>query len=187
MKQTKFFAILLCVCLLMTVLVACEKELTAEEMVAKAALSALEQPYALTTTVNYSCDDPNMKEVFAQMSGMEMTIYMDGTNFAMDMAVYGQSVNYVFVDKTMYLNMGDMKVCCELTAEEAQEALGTSASGVTDLAGFANVTTEKDEDGNDVLYIIPNYGLNDGDQIVNEVNGPAFFIQKQGAGAGACS
>ena len=38
---------------------------------------------------------------------------------------------------------------------------------------------EKDEDGNDVLYIIPNYGLDDGEQIVNEVNGPAFFIQKQ--------
>ena len=38
---------------------------------------------------------------------------------------------------------------------------------------------EKDENGNDVLYIIPNYGLTDGDQIVNEVNGPAFFVQKQ--------
>ncbi len=38
---------------------------------------------------------------------------------------------------------------------------------------------EKDEDGNDVLYIIPNFGLTDGDQIVNSVNGPAFFIQKQ--------
>ena len=38
---------------------------------------------------------------------------------------------------------------------------------------------EKDEDGNDVLYIIPNYGMTYGDQIVNEVNGPAFFIQKQ--------
>ena len=38
---------------------------------------------------------------------------------------------------------------------------------------------EKDEDGNDVLYIIPNYGLTDGEQIVNEVNGPAFFVQKQ--------
>ena len=37
----------------------------------------------------------------------------------------------------------------------------------------------QDEDGNDVLYIIPNYGLADGEQIVNEVNGPAFFIQKQ--------
>ena len=38
---------------------------------------------------------------------------------------------------------------------------------------------EKDEDGNDVLYIIPNYGLTDGPQIANEVGGPAFFIQKQ--------
>ena len=37
----------------------------------------------------------------------------------------------------------------------------------------------KDEDGNDVLYIIPNYGLADGEQIVNQVNGPAFFVQKQ--------
>ena len=38
---------------------------------------------------------------------------------------------------------------------------------------------DKDAEGNDVLYIIPNYGLADGDQIVNAVNGPAFFIQKQ--------
>lgn len=38
---------------------------------------------------------------------------------------------------------------------------------------------EKDEEGNDVLYIIPNYGLVDGPQIVNSVNGPAFFMQKQ--------
>ena len=38
---------------------------------------------------------------------------------------------------------------------------------------------EQDDDGNDVLYIIPNYGLADGEQIVNQVNGPAFFVQKQ--------
>ena len=38
---------------------------------------------------------------------------------------------------------------------------------------------EKDANGNDVLYIIPNYGLADGDQIANSVGGPAFFIQKQ--------
>jgi len=38
---------------------------------------------------------------------------------------------------------------------------------------------EKDADGNDVLYIIPNYGLPDGPQIALTVGGPAFFIQKQ--------
>ena len=38
---------------------------------------------------------------------------------------------------------------------------------------------EKDADGNDVLYIIPNYGLADGPQIALSVGGPAFFIQKQ--------
>ncbi|MBR4234934.1 MAG: extracellular solute-binding protein [Clostridia bacterium] len=38
---------------------------------------------------------------------------------------------------------------------------------------------EKNAAGEDVLYIIPNYGLTYGDQIVNAVNGPAFFIQKQ--------
>ena len=37
----------------------------------------------------------------------------------------------------------------------------------------------KDANGNDVLYIIPNYGLADGDQIALSVGGPAFFIQKQ--------
>ncbi|QUC66863.1 hypothetical protein [Aristaeella hokkaidonensis] len=38
---------------------------------------------------------------------------------------------------------------------------------------------DKDENGNDVLYIIPNFGLADGGQIVNTVRGPGFFIQKQ--------
>ena len=38
---------------------------------------------------------------------------------------------------------------------------------------------DKDADGNDVLYITPNYGLADGDQIVNSVGCPAFFVQKQ--------
>ncbi len=38
----------------------------------------------------------------------------------------------------------------------------------------------KDEDtGEDVMYIIPNYGLPDGPQIALSVGGPAFFIQKQ--------
>ena len=34
-------------------------------------------------------------------------------------------------------------------------------------------------DGVDTLYIIPNYGLADGEQIANSVGGPAFFVQKQ--------
>ena len=38
---------------------------------------------------------------------------------------------------------------------------------------------EKDENGNDVLYIIPNYGLAEGPQIALSVGGPAFFLQKQ--------
>ena len=38
---------------------------------------------------------------------------------------------------------------------------------------------EKDAAGNSVLYIIPNYGLADGEQIALSVGGPAFFIQKQ--------
>ncbi len=37
----------------------------------------------------------------------------------------------------------------------------------------------KDEDGNDVLYIIPNYGINYNEIITLECNGPAFFLQKQ--------
>ena len=38
---------------------------------------------------------------------------------------------------------------------------------------------EKDANGKDTLYIIPNYGLPDGPQIALSVGGPAFFIQKQ--------
>ena len=41
------------------------------------------------------------------------------------------------------------------------------------------VITKDEITGEDVMYIIPNYGLGEGDQIVNSVNGPAFFIQKQ--------
>ncbi len=39
------------------------------------------------------------------------------------------------------------------------------------------VTTN--EDGEEVLYIVPNYGINYQRQVVNSCNGPAFFIQKQ--------
>ena len=41
------------------------------------------------------------------------------------------------------------------------------------------IITHDDDLDEDVMYIIPNYGLGEGDQIVNSVNGPAFFIQKQ--------
>ncbi len=41
------------------------------------------------------------------------------------------------------------------------------------------IITHDDDLDEDVMYIIPNYGLGEGDQIVNEINGPAFFIQKQ--------
>ncbi len=41
------------------------------------------------------------------------------------------------------------------------------------------IITKDEITGEDVMYIIPNYGLPDGPQIVNSVNGPAFFIQKQ--------
>jgi len=41
------------------------------------------------------------------------------------------------------------------------------------------IITHDDELDEDVMYIIPNYGLGEGDQIVNSVGGPAFFIQKQ--------
>ena len=37
----------------------------------------------------------------------------------------------------------------------------------------------KDENGEDALYIIPNYGINYNDVITLECNGPAFFLQKQ--------
>ncbi|MBR3332876.1 MAG: leucine-rich repeat protein [Clostridia bacterium] len=37
----------------------------------------------------------------------------------------------------------------------------------------------QDENGNDVLYVIPNYGLSEGTQKVSSVSGPAFFVQKQ--------
>ncbi len=41
------------------------------------------------------------------------------------------------------------------------------------------IITHDDELDEDVMYIIPNYGLGEGEQIVNSVGGPAFFIQKQ--------
>jgi putative aldouronate transport system substrate-binding protein len=41
------------------------------------------------------------------------------------------------------------------------------------------IITKDEETGEDVMYIIPNYGLPDGPQIALSVGGPAFFIQKQ--------
>lgn len=41
------------------------------------------------------------------------------------------------------------------------------------------IITKDEITGEDVMYIIPNYGLTDGPQIALSVGGPAFFIQKQ--------
>ena len=41
------------------------------------------------------------------------------------------------------------------------------------------IITKDEVTGEDVMYIIPNYGLPEGPQIALSVGGPAFFIQKQ--------
>ena len=71
MKMRKILAITICI-LMIFALASCEQELTLEEKIAKATLSAAENPFAITTVMNYSCDDPNMKATFDAMSGMEM-------------------------------------------------------------------------------------------------------------------
>lgn len=150
MKMRKILAITICI-LMILALASCEQELTLEEKIAKATLSSLESPYAVTTVINYSCDDPNMKENFDSMSGMEMLLYIDGTNFAMEMEYEGEKLSYVFADKVLYMDMLGMKYYAELTAEQAQQVIGTSTSAIDSLEGFVTVVSEKKDDGSEVI------------------------------------
>ena len=150
MKMRKILAITICI-LMVFALASCEQELTLEEKIAKATLSAAENPFAITTVMNYSCDDPNMKATFDAMSGMEMVLYVDGANFAMDMEYGGEKLSYVFADKVLYMDMLGMKYYAELTAEQAQQAIGTSTSAIDSLEGFVTVVSEKKDDGSEVI------------------------------------
>lgn len=167
MKFTKLFAIALSVLMLLAAFTACEAEPTVEELEAAAALKLLEEPYAITTTVTYTCDDEMMAETFEALSGMEMTMYMDGTNFAMDMELAGQEVKYVYYENTLYMKAMGMKMRVELTKEQAQEMVGNGAADMsaTSIKGFTEVTPVKNEDGSTTITC---KGLSDEDNALVE-------------------
>jgi hypothetical protein len=150
MKMRKILAITICI-LMVFALASCEKEPTLEEKIATAMLATVEDPFAITMSMNYSCDDPNMKATFEAMSGMETKLYVDGTNFAMEMELEGQKLSYTYVDNTLYMDVMGMKISSELTKEQAQEVMGTTVSSVDSLEGFVTVTSEKKDDGSEVI------------------------------------
>ncbi|MBQ8408884.1 MAG: hypothetical protein IJY39_08475 [Clostridia bacterium] len=162
MRITKIFAVVMSVLMMLALFTACEEEKTPAELEAVAAQKLLEEPCAITTEMNYSCDDEQMNAVFEEMSGMEMTVYMDGTNFAMDMELYGEKVGYVYVDNTMYIDVMGMKMRMALTAEQAMEMMGSGSTEMTagSVNSFKEVTVVLNDDGSTTITC---KGLSDDD------------------------
>lgn len=177
MKLKRLIAVFMCLVMVFAVLTSCNnetapKELTPEEMYDKAAENLLKVPYVATMTMDYSSDNEEVNSVFESMSGMELKINMDGTNFSMDMEMMGITVNYICVDNVLYMEMMGMKVKSELTDEQMKEFsgdyTGSSFTGVS-LDDFNTVNSVKNEDGS---YTITCKGLKgDGADLIDSVLG----------------
>ena len=85
------------------------------------------------------------------------------------------------LDETLGLKLQDMDDLPDLFDGGNSAETLIDAGALINLLDYVNPEdTPNDEvTGEDVMYIIPNYGLGEGEQIVNSVGGPAFFIQKQ--------
>ncbi len=171
MKLTRIFSVILCLVLLASTLVACEKEPTLIEVEAKAAANLLKEPYLMTVSIDYSCDNEKMDPYFKQMSGMPVEMYMDGTDMEMSMDVMNMRMTYTLVDKTVYMNFMGQKLKMELDDEEYKEFINENAGGSAmelSVEDFANSEMTVDEDGN---YVISCKSHNGGaNPIIDKIN-----------------
>ena len=148
MKITKIAALFLGLILLLSLFTACDMD-DPKAMQANAALKLLEAPYIMTMTMDYSCADEEINEVLQGISGSEISMNVDGTNFTLEMKTLGQKVEYVFADNVLYIDMMGIKMKSEVSEEDIDEVLDIGASNIDDFSVevFSSVKTDKRADG----------------------------------------
>ena len=148
MKFTKIISIALCIVLLLAMFAGCQKENEAEVLLKKAGLQMLDKQFAMTMTMDYSCDDAELDAALSAVSASKIEMIVDGKNVKMDMTVLDQKVTVLCVNEVVYMDMFGMKVKSFLEAEDYAEMFGEiNEMADMDLEEFKSVEIIDNADG----------------------------------------
>ncbi len=146
-------SLMLAVCML--TFTSCE---TVEDTLKKADQALLDNPYIVTMSMDFECDDETLNQVFDAMS-VEVPVTVDGDNVSMDMSmdIMGQKVgmNMVVVDKILYstidLGITSTKIKATLNDEQFKEFMSENAENMpVDYLQFETLTMEE-KDGKQII------------------------------------
>lgn len=132
---------------------------TATAAIAKADKALAENPYTVTMSMDFNCDDATLNQVFDALS-MEFPVTFDGKNMAVNMSMdimegMSASVKMSVVDSVLYYDMtlfGEaIKMKATLNEEQYNEFMEDSNSEMPiDAASFETLTMET-VDGKQVI------------------------------------
>lgn len=132
---------------------------TATSAIAQADKALTENPYTVTMSMDFNCDDASLNQVFDAMS-MEFPVTFDGKNMSMNMSLdimegMSASVKMSVVDSVLYYDMtmfGEaVKMKATLSEEQYKEFMEDSNSEMPiDAASFETLTMET-VDGKQVI------------------------------------
>ena len=120
---------------------------TATAAIAKADKALAENPYTVTMSMDFNCDDAVLNQIFDAMS-MEFPVTFDGKNMAMNMTMEGlATINMTMVENVLYYDMSmfgeSVKMKATLTEEQYEEFKKTNSTEMpVDSASFETLTME---------------------------------------------
>ncbi len=148
MKFTRIIAAIVCAFMLLAIFAGCQKEPSAEELLAKAGLQMLDKQFEMTMTMDFSCDDAELDEAFSTVSSSETVIVVDGKNVRMDMTVLDQKITVLCVNDIVYMDLFGMKIKSFLSEDDYSEMFGEiDEMADMELDEFNSVEVKDNADG----------------------------------------
>ena len=144
----KILAFVMTLALLCGMMASCHED--ALSLIENANATLQEQPYEMTMSIVFSCDDPTINSVFSAMN-MEIPVTVDGKNIAMDMSMnisgYSANINVIIADMVMYYDMNLMgqsvKVKANINDNQYKELMEESGTDIMlDPKDFGELTVE---------------------------------------------
>lgn len=133
--------------------------LTAASAIEKADKALTKNPYTVTMSMDFNCDDAALNQIFDALS-MEIPVTYDGKNLALDMSMdimegMSAAVKMSVVDNVLYYNMDlfgeSLKMKATLNEEQYKEFMEDSNSEMpVDADSFETLTMET-VDGKQVI------------------------------------
>ena len=152
MKMKRIIALVLLTVMTVTALSSCG--LTPDAMILKADKALRENPYSITSDIEYITENEELNALFTQMDMSEVVTYVDGDNIktSISISVMGFEAGYncVLVDNVLYntATVGGMsatKLKATLTEEEIDEFIdGSGSSELVSADDFAKLELKKD-------------------------------------------